>query len=1053
MEKLPKNLKFKIALIFLVPAIGLLFFSSSYVYEKYSAYTKSLYLEQTVRYTKHTLNLIKSLQKERGLSIACLQSHTFCQKLKLQRAITNQKIHEYQTYLLHNAQVYSPFMQDHFNTIVERIKRIEALRNTFDKNRLDMIEVLNRYSAVIKELIHSIELLEHDFLNDTFFKTIVSFNTILKIAEINGQERALIAYMIGNEKKNDTLFQKLLRLEIELQELEKRLKHVMPVKIRIVYNKTISLKKKEQIQTIKQKIINNRPVAIDKTRWWRIATNYIDTLFVVEEAILKDILAWKERLKHEAQKALFVSIAIWLGAIVSLLLFVKIFSSLLHEFTQYFKESELEKRMATIFSKFSENILFIHNEIALLNAYAILINRTELFQFLFLFDCKRHETLFSENITPAAISELQEKYIVDLIQKAKREQQYYLEHFPKLPKEFGGIEGFLVFPLHYKKECRYLLVAGIKNVEDIKLHILDQLYRMTELCVYGLEQIELQQKEKALTQELKLLSHTFNAHEAITITDASGKILRVNKAFEDITGYKAEEVIGKNPSILKSGIHDKEFYQQMWDAIKHQGYWKGEIYNKKKDGTIYPEVLSITAIKDENGEISNYVAHFFDVSELKEAEDEIKKRIELDLLTEVFNRKKMVEELEVVRKNAIKEGYCNAFFFIDLDNFKYINDSYGHFVGDEVLKEVAKNLKAVVKDGDIVARIAGDEFALILVDLAKNKEQAVHNATLVAEKLISEYSGQKQIGGYDLDINFSIGIYIFPAGEQSVDEIITNADIAMYNSKKSGRNRFTFYNEALDLESKRFLVMKKAIERGLKEKEFELYYQPKVDASNEKIVGMEGLLRWNSKEYGLLFPDKFFPYTRGNRLLYEITDYVLDEALQMIQILRESGYLEVKVSINISAEQFINRKYVETLLKKIQNSHYADGLIFEIVEDALIQNVEYAKDLIKTFRKYCVEIAIDDFGTGYSSLSYLRDLDVDEIKIDKSFVLDLFEHQNDKLVEKIIEIGKIFGYKVTAEGVENAQSMQFLKERGCDYLQGFYFSRAVRKEAILRMLG
>ena len=1047
MEKFVKNIKLKVVLIFLIPAIGLLYFSSSYVYQNYRLYNKSLYLESSIEYVKRLIAVVRNLQKERGLSTACLNSQLFCQMMKKQRHLSDEAIKEFKNFLLKKADSFEVPFQDRLKRVVQSLSEMEILRKQIDQKLLSSLEILDSYSQIIDRLIRSSSILERRFIDDDFFKTILSFNKILHLTEINGKERALIAYLIKNKGRDLQILKRVLKLQIESESINQLLQKIMPLDATIIYQKYLPVKIEKTYRELKQKIINKQDFSfIDKRDWWQEATDYIDRLFKIDQDILQQILIKKNQLKQSAFRSLVISFILWLASIAALVLFIKVFTKLLDDFVQNIKMVEYEKKFYQVFSEFSEDAMFLDDEYSLLHSLILFINKTEFFTFTFVIECHDLKVILNENIPVAVAKELVAKEFQDYIKQIQTNKQYIIKQISlKVPQK---IDGVLFFPVLYKQECQYIFVAALEDLSQMSLKIVDLIYKMLEVYAYAVDRIEQRALELQLKKELELLSSTFDAHEAIAITDANGRFLKVNKAFEEITGYSADEVIGKTPAILKSGLHNVEFYQKMWHDIKEKGYWKGEIYNKRKDGTIYPEILSITAIKDENGQISHYISHFFDITETKEAQKELQRRTELDLLTELFNRKKMLEELRIVYNLLKEERHFGAFFFIDLDNFKFINDSYGHEIGDKVLVEVAKAIKGMQGPKDFGARIAGDEFALILSDLGEDEHLALQRASTVAQKLLDRFSEPLVIDGKEIDITFSIGITLFPNDFHRIDEIVNAADVAMYSAKKSGKNTFNFYNEQLNFESKQFLIMKKQIEEALQQREFELFFQPKLHLGTTSIKGFEGLMRWRHDDE-ILTPDKFLPYMKGNRLLYQLTDEAYEQACTMVEELQEK---EVCVAINLDAHQIMNRRYMQEFLEKVAQFQLRDRLIIEITEDTLIKNVQESKELIRKMKELSLKVALDDFGVGYSSLSYLREFEIDEIKIDKSFIFNLFDNKNDLLVAKIIEIAKIYDIEVTAEGVESAKSVEFLKSCGCDYIQGFFFSRPVEKNKAIKMV-
>ena len=1050
MRPYAQKLKKRILLLFLPPVLGLLYFSGLYVYESFQRYHDSLYLAYSIRYVRHAMNVIENLQKERGFSIACLGRGLFCKALAKQRKRSDKAVKQYENFLLTNSSKLGPTWQEILNETIKKFAILATLRMQVDRKEINPTQLLSRYSAIIQQLIETTTILDKNFVDEEFSKMVLAFDKIAQFAELNGQERALVLFLLQKPAPDPRIYKKAVKLELQAQSIHDLLDKIMPLSVRVLYQKRIPASLENIVKKTKKEILEYKKFDLLKeTEWWQLETEYIRRLFRIQKDLLSLAMHKQNQLKKEAFNSLVVSGVVWVAALLGFILFLRHYETLLGLLVRRLRAIEMEKRLYRLLAEFSENLFFIQNSHALINALVLLLNKSGYFDFLFLRKCDKNEVIATQNIPARAVEQLWPKSLEARLQNIIKEKKAQIFHstfdHPALKER-----EILAVPIFHNGECLYALIGVAEYRHQIPNIVLDIAHKMVELFDVALTRMQKIARQRELQSKLDLMSQAFETHEAIAITDKTGNILKVNKAFEQITGYKEEEVIGKNPSILKSGKHDKEFYQQMWEDIKKRGSWKGEIYNKRKDGTIYPEILSITAIKDEQGKIRNYVSHFFDISDLKKAEEEIRRRADTDLLTDLFNRKKLLEELQILHAILKKEGSYGAFFFIDVDNFKYINDSYGHDVGDKVLIEVANRLKSLATSGDICARIAGDEFALVLSDIGKDQQEAVYVATVVAQKLIQEQAEPIIVDDLEIEISYSVGIYIFPGEEKSVDEVITMADMAMYSAKKTGKNMYTFYNESLNMESKQFLIMKKAIENGLKTGEFKLFFQPKLHLKSGKVVGFEGLLRWQSDQ-GVVYPDQFLPYARGNRLIYMLHDLVVEEAFEMLKALQKRKS-DVKVAINISADLIVNEKYMHGVVDKIRNFDLAHNLVLEITEDVLVQNVAYVKELIAQLKELGVGIAIDDFGVGYSSLSYLREFSVDELKIDKSFVLDLFEDKNDKLVQKIIEIAKIYGIRVTAEGVESAQAIEFLKSIDCDYIQGFYFSRALPKEKALKVL-
>ena len=563
--------------------------------------------------------------------------------------------------------------------------------------------------------------------------------------------------------------------------------------------------------------------------------------------------------------------------------------------------------------------------------------------------------------------------------------------------------------------------------------------------------VKLLRSHTRMLEELRIASYTFDSQEAVTITDPNGKILKVNKAFSDITGYSREEALGKDPSIFKSGRHSPEFYRNMWSALQKEGKWCGEIYNKRKNGEIYPERLSITAIKDEKGITTHYIAQFMDISELKEAEENAKFQASHDFLTKLPNRKSMTERLKEEYIRAQRHGYFDAFLFLDLDGFKKINDNYGHHIGDKILVEVAKRLKESVRSDDYIARISGDEFCVMLLELGKSESEAAHIAKKVAEKIIEAISKVFVIEGYKLYLGVSIGIKLFPDDTKDVFEIINAADAAMYKAKESGKNRYVFFNDEIDEEIRRLSILEHEIKEAFLEHEFVFYIQPKVKIEDKaEVVGGEMLLRWQHPKRGLLYPGDFLKVLKEMGKLKEISMMGVEQACRF---LKRHGPIEGTISVNVSTYELVSDEFIDFVVKTILECGVEPSQIeFEILENELIEEFELVQNNLAKLKTIGLKFSIDDFGTGYSSIGYLRRLSLDTLKIDRYFAQDIDNETTRELVGMIVGIAKTLRLDIVVEGIETKEQLQSIKQLGIIYAQGFYFAKAMPQEEFAKLL-
>jgi diguanylate cyclase (GGDEF)-like protein/PAS domain S-box-containing protein len=557
--------------------------------------------------------------------------------------------------------------------------------------------------------------------------------------------------------------------------------------------------------------------------------------------------------------------------------------------------------------------------------------------------------------------------------------------------------------------------------------------------------------QQRTNEQLFLAGKVFeNSMDGILITDPSSRIISVNPAFSDITGYSAEEVIGKNPNLLSSGRQDKDFYRTMWHAIHTVGSWRGEIWNRHKNGDHFPIWLSINGIYDKKGSITHYLGICSDISEIKRLDQIIWKQANFDYVTGLPNRNMFQDRLEQDLKKARQKGDKVALFFIDLDHFKEINDSWGHGMGDILLKEAAQRIGSCVRDTDTVARLGGDEFTVILSNFT-NDRIVGRIAQNILEKLSMPFYLEHEIAY----ISASIGITLFPCDADSIETLLKNADHAMYAAKNEGRNRYHFFTPAMQAAAELRRGIANDLRAAIAGNQLQLYYQPIIDLESGTIHKAEALLRWLHPEKGLISPEVFVPIAEETRMIVEIGDWVFRQAAQQAAIWKEAYHRDFQISVNKSPVQFLvenrsNQSWLEYLSK-----HRLDGrsIVVEITESLLLDANERVESRLLGFREAGIKVAIDDFGTGYSSLSYLKKFDISYLKIDKSFVHNITSQSNDLvLCEAIISMAHRLGIKVIAEGVETQAQCDLLAAAGCDYGQGYFFSRPLSKSAFEALL-
>ncbi|QPQ36364.1 sensor domain-containing protein [Lysinibacillus sp. JNUCC-52] len=541
-----------------------------------------------------------------------------------------------------------------------------------------------------------------------------------------------------------------------------------------------------------------------------------------------------------------------------------------------------------------------------------------------------------------------------------------------------------------------------------------------------------------------------NVSEGIMITDKHKKIEMVNPAFEFVTGYKRDEVIGKTPAVLQSGVHELSFYLTMWEKIRQEGIWQGEIWNRRKTGDVYPEWLTIVSITNDVGEITNYCGIFTDLSERKIVENELEKRLLTDSLTDVSNRFAYIERMDNLLESSstISHSVQHAVYFLDLDRFKQINDTLGHAVGDTILVEAAKRIQTLLKNKDIIARYGGDEFIVTLTNV-KN----VREAAKFAEQIIGIIEQPMNINGQDVFISTSIGISMYPADGVTSEQLITCSDKAMTYSKKNGLNSYSFYFDELQTDSQRVLLLDSELRRAIENREFELHFQPKITVENENIQGLEALVRWNNERLGFVSPAEFIPYAEETGLIIPLSEVIIEMACEAAIKLQQFGR-KIPIAINISSIHFKQQNFLEsiqTILERYNTS--ANNFEIEVTERTVMNSASETVSKLVRLKQLGFKISIDDFGTGYSSLSYLVRFPLDCLKIDRSFIQHISSlDEKQAVVDAIIQMSHRLKMKVVAEGVEQAQQVDILRKMNCDIIQGYYYSKPLPLPELLEYI-
>ena len=552
-------------------------------------------------------------------------------------------------------------------------------------------------------------------------------------------------------------------------------------------------------------------------------------------------------------------------------------------------------------------------------------------------------------------------------------------------------------------------------------------------------------KRKRVESELRIAVTVFDSQQGMLITDVNDMILRVNKTFVEITGYTESDVAGQTTCMLRSDRHDAMFYADLWQDINNTGSWQGEIWGRRKNGEIYPEHLTISTVKDKNGLLTNYVYTFNDITKSKLAENEINQLVFYDSLTHLPNRRLLIDRLQQVIVSNAHSGLSSALLFIDIDNFKMLNDTLGYNMGDLLIHQVAQRLESCVRKCDTVARLGGDEFMVMLRYLSKNSLEAATQTESVGNKILSSLNLPYQLDTNEYLSSSSIGVTVFGGKEHAHEELLKQVDIALYQAKNSGRNRLCFFDPLMQESISARVSMENELRKAIDKQEFELYYQAQVDDSS-CIIGAEALIRWNHPERGQISPAEFIPLAEDTGLILEIGQWVLNTACLQLKLWQQNMYTRnLFLAVNVSAKQFRQPDFIfQVQALVLQHDINPIYLKLELTESLLLDDIQDAVDIMKGLKIIGVKLSLDDFGTGYSSLQYLKRLPLDQLKIDQSFLRDIATDRDDKaIVRTIVAMAQSLNLGVIAEGVETKEQRQILLEMNCTHYQGYLFSKPI----------
>ena len=1006
----------------------------------------------TTQVTLGIENVIYELQKERGLSAGYLSSKgkLFKEELQQQWLTTDKMFQE----LVFNSALDKTINTarsdtELFNTLQEQISKASLARQQLSIARQKIIELntpeyFSFYSQLTQKLINFVSQLR--FKSDNSYQVLVQADLVnmLKIQELSGQERGLINQLLSAPVIEAGAFKQIAQIRTQLDNAITNAISVMTINNRASF----SLLMDSQAQQL--------------TARYRIQVQ--QQVSLIEQAEIINNLIGYRGLSYNFNGYL---------------------TTLNPSYLTSFEENYFA--LKTTLTNLTDNHTLSPKQQALVEAirqtadgYQKFVTKAELTQLptpgvtleLLAQDIALHDNLYqlqkqkpiidSESWWQAATAGIDALHQINTQLTAKIARQNQIEKQQILSYLYiSFFAGLLFFYLVYLvgRNIANNLIDSVRCIVDDVEKLAKDPSLVLDLDVKGKDELaqislavnqmvsERMKSRRALHQASAVFRHSA---EGIIVTDASNRIELVNPAFTKITGYTLEDVKGKNPSILSSTHHQQDFYQQLWHSLSSNNSWEGEIWNKRKDGKIYPEYLKITAVKNSKNETVQHIGLFLDISNNKQYEQDIWYKTNFDSLTKLPNRHLFSSRLQQAIDSSQQTSSQVAIFFIDLDRFKFINELHGHAAGNKILKQSATRLEAVLGPDDSIARIGGDEFAVIAPQTGNiGTEQ-------LAQKLSDALSRPYLFDNKETIISSSFGIAFYPEDGQDIETLLHNSETAMYQAKRDGRAHYQYFSPEMNIEMLERMHLEQRLRKAVKQSEFYLEYQPVIDMRSGKVTSVEALVRWRDPDYGIISPQVFIPIAEEAGLIEPLGEWILHQALSDLALWHSQG-LMLNMAINVSARQCIHSREISffDILKQTLAKHNiaAENLHIEITESMLIEDKPRCLQTLEAIKQLGVDIYLDDFGTGYSALSYLTQCPISVIKIDKSFIDNVMDNPSDaKLIKAIVMMAQSLEMPLVAEGIETVEQWHLLRSLGCDYAQGFLMSKPLPEAQLVEFL-
>lgn len=1009
--------------------------------------------------------LTNEMQKERGISagFSGFAEGVFAEKLSAQYHETDAKRAEFARALANfNAARLGKNLAAKIKAAQEMLGRIETWRKNFVEHTAGDAELTAQYSDAITKLIEIAGEMQIVSADVELTRAINAYDHLIKAKEYASVERAIGSAGFAAGRFEPESFMHFVGLIGKQQILLNEFRIFSTPEQAALLDRMLSSAEAAEVERMRQAVIKNHNMsslgAIGAAHWFDTMTRKIDLLMDIEKRTVSDLIAQAARAEKSATSAallisaiatvllmltLLLAAAIARGIILPLERVTNAISSLavLGDTGNIKADMEESTRADEIGSLaraamvFRENLLKIVQAEEELKSDAILRMHYQamgsISQGVLITDAQRRITY--TNAAFQRISGYSETETLGLEPTFMQGAETDPEILGKLRTALLHGKAFTCTLMNYRKD-------GGAFLNELSITpILDGQRQLTQFVGVIRDVTE----ERLLEQEMRIAATAFESLHGIMVTDANGVIVRVNQAFTEMTGYSAEEVVGRKPSLLMSRRHNREFYDNMWRQLVTTGGWSGEIWDRRKSGEVFPKWQTISAVKGVDGHVTHYVAAFFDTTERKEAEEQIRNLAFYDPLTKLPNRRLLMDRLHQALANSARSQRHGALLFIDLDQFKTLNDTMGHDMGDLLLQQVSNRLTGCVRDGDTVARLGGDEFVVMLENLSDSPEEAAARARVAGENILTALNQVYILAGHEHHSTPSIGVTLYCGHEISIDELLKRADLAMYQAKAAGRNAMRFFDPQMQAIISNRVTLEKDIRQGLQRGEFLLYYQAQV-CYGGCIVGAEALVRWMQPARGMIHPTEFIPLAEETGLILPLGQWVLETACtQLASWAAQPRTSKLTLSVNVSARQFHHPDFVDQVLAVLAKTKADPNLLkLELTEGMLLDDVEDIIAKMNALKAHGVSFSLDDFGTGYSSLSYLKRLPLCQLKIDKSFVRDVLTDPNDAAIaQTIIALAKSMGLSVIAEGVETEAQRILLEQHGCLAFQGYMFSK------------